>query len=248
MIDENLPVCKSTKQVEPQISTLRRKYCGHQRHSRPDPLILEQLQHRATYAKVDSNEAPDAVALAIMTPSAITYGQNITSRLRRGAKKQSRVIANGSASAACVRRPRSHQASAPTRPLAWRTTFLEWARQTAVLHRKGGIAGARPEKPLSSADLDFSASSRAFYFVRSPLELRDEAPHWSAEAPSGSGRTILAITPLGCPAMCVVDPRCLLIGSSLTPTPHGSNAKIRLQSFFMLMMVQLFCFASSYSA
>src|SRR5262249_39388985 len=65
VIDENLPVCKSTKQVEPQISTLGRKYGAHQMHSPPDLLILEQLQHRLTHAKVHSDEAPDAVALAI---------------------------------------------------------------------------------------------------------------------------------------------------------------------------------------
>jgi hypothetical protein len=29
---------------------------------------------------------------------------------------------------------------------------------------------------------------------------------------------------------------------------YGSNAKIRFQSFFMLMTIQPFCFASSYSA
>jgi hypothetical protein len=44
VIDKNLPVCKSTKQVESQISTLRRKYRGHQMHSRPDLLVIERLQ------------------------------------------------------------------------------------------------------------------------------------------------------------------------------------------------------------
>jgi hypothetical protein len=51
MIDEHLPVCKSAKQIEPQISTLGRKYCGHQLHSRLDLLIIERLQNRATYGK-----------------------------------------------------------------------------------------------------------------------------------------------------------------------------------------------------
>jgi len=60
-------------------------------HSPPDLLILEQLQHRPTHAKVHSDEAPDAVALAILTPSAITCGQNITSRLRKVAKKKEQV-------------------------------------------------------------------------------------------------------------------------------------------------------------
>jgi hypothetical protein len=42
--------------------------------------------------------------------------------------------------------------------------------------------------------------------------------------------------------------KCPQLRHGFSQAPHCSNVKIRLQSCFMLTTVQLFCFASSYSA
>jgi hypothetical protein len=45
-----------------------------------------------------------------------------------------------------------------------------------------------------------------------------------------------------------IPPLTLHLTSALSLRGHGSNAKMRFQSFFMLMTTQPHCFASSYSA
>jgi hypothetical protein len=44
VVDENLPVRNSTKQIEAQVSTCLRKYYRHKIHSLPDLFILSRLQ------------------------------------------------------------------------------------------------------------------------------------------------------------------------------------------------------------
>jgi hypothetical protein len=128
-------------------------------------------------------------------------------RLRKAAKKKSRVVAH---------RSPSRRLRAPTR----------------IPTRASADPGECPQgpcAPMAAREHTVEPRDHGNHDLRWPSDVRQSRSRISADRSLSTNLWSQA---------CVI----------VSQTPHCSNAKTRLQSLFILMTVQLFCLASSYSA